>query len=1013
MQASIDSGPGFRVGTGGATVPPPRPLPRQEPRPLHGHAGRQTLGNTGAKPTSTPRAFTSKRNSIPLLEQSIGTWNVEGLGKDMAKLPELQHYMAKFNIAVLCIQETGITIDTESVDSDYVLILSGTSKPQGEGRFYSGVGFLIAPWATKTIISYRLISDRLATLKLKVRGGILNLISAYAPHGGYDYEDRREFFDQLTQAWPAPNKHTTTIACGDFNARLYDREPGDEDIIGEFFFQSRWPRQRAYLNRDLLLETCRATSTAIANTYFEQPLENCVTYYGMEVSRTSPIGEGFAQIDMCLADHSTIGKMSNIWADRTITLASRHFLLRMLLDIEFNTTCKKHRRNKYRLDALMVDDEVAGNYSRRFCEAAVVPTSADTLDSHAKHITDAMVYAAETIKNSGREPNRPWISQATLDLLNKRDGAGNPLEAHNLTKLIKASVKRDKKKWLDLQLVGGKWNAVRALRKGPPKKPIQIRNKHGQLVDSTQRADTLADYFEKIQWKVTHADLLPSGQTNIGDTLRIYTGNFDMEELRRALRALAAGKTGGIDDIPPEFWKALLFSEEACGELLSFFQRCWDEKNIPEEWHTSVLALLHKKGDTSLPENYRPISLLAIGYKLLAWMLQKRIQNGGAENRIRSTQFGFRPGRSTSQAISIARRMFEAAETCQSPGLVAVLLDWSKAFDRIKHDTLLDALRRFGIPLDMLNMIEAIYKHRSFVLRDPVANSSERPQAAGIAQGCPLSPYLFVIVQSVMFFDVDNRMVGLHGDIQEPNYLACSDLLYADDTMLLSSDSGKLQTLLNTVIDEGARYGLDLNWDKTLCMRVHNTGTVFSPTGAPLKIVDQAVYLGGLLNVKCSAKPEVTRRIGEAKSVFKALSNCWSHANICRDRKIQLYKAIVLPKLLYNLETVWALQADRARLDSFHAQCLRRIFRIPSAYVSRISNKTVLERAQESPLSETLRDRQMKLYMKISALPEDNLLKLLTCEPGTKLPRLWGQKRKRGRPKQQWASSVYALLPEH
>ena len=196
-------------------------------------------------------------------------------------------------------------------------------------------------------------------------------------------------------------------------------------------------------------------------------------------------------------------------------------------------------------------------------------------------------------------------------------------------------------------------------------------------------------------------------------------------------------------------------------------------------------------------------------------------------------------------------------------------------------------------------------------------------------------------------------------------------------------------------------------------MRVHNTGTVISPTGAPLKIVDQAVYLGGLLNVKCSAKPEVTRRIGEAKSVFKALSNCWSHANICRDRKIQLYKAIVLPKLLYNLETVWALQADRARLDSFHAQCLRRIFRIPSAYVSRISNKTVLERAQESPLSETLRDRQMKLYMKISALPEDNLLKLLTCEPGTKLPRLWGQKRKRGRPKQQWASSVYALLPGH
>jgi len=347
---------------------------------------------------------------------------VEGLGKDMAKVPELQHYMAKHKVAILCMQETGITTHTENIDSDYMLILSGTSKPHGEGRFYSGVGFLIAPWAIKSTISYKLLSDRLAILKLKIRGGILNIITAYAPYGGYDYEDRREFFDQLTKAWPVPNKHTTTIACGDFNARLYDREPGDEDVIGEFFFQSRWPRQRAYLNRDLLLETCQATSTAIANTYFEQSLENVVTYYGMEVDRTSPIGEGFAQIDYCLADHSTIGKMTNIWADRTIILASRHFLLRMLLDVKFDTTCTKQCTNTYRLNTLMVDDNAAGYFCRRFVEAAVVPTTPYTLDSHAKHITDAMVYAAEAIKERGREPRRPWISQATLDLLTERDG---------------------------------------------------------------------------------------------------------------------------------------------------------------------------------------------------------------------------------------------------------------------------------------------------------------------------------------------------------------------------------------------------------------------------------------------------------------------------------------------------------------------------------------------------------------------------------------------------------------
>ena len=69
----------------------------------------------------------------------------------------------------------------------------------------------------------------------------------------------------------------------------------------------------------------------------------------------------------------------------------------MQLDIESGTACTKHHTNIYRLDTLMVDDEIAGNFCRRFCEAAVVPSNADTLSLHVNHIKDAMVYAAETV----------------------------------------------------------------------------------------------------------------------------------------------------------------------------------------------------------------------------------------------------------------------------------------------------------------------------------------------------------------------------------------------------------------------------------------------------------------------------------------------------------------------------------------------------------------------------------------------------------------------------------------
>jgi len=284
------------------------------------------------------------------------------------------------------------------------------------------------------------------------------------------------------------------------------------------------------------------------------------------------------------------------------------------------------------------------------------------------------------------------------------------------------------------------------------------------------------------------------------------------------------------------------------------------------------VVLLYKKGNASLPENYRPIALLPVGYKVLAAMLQKRLQVGGASERARDTQYGFRPKRSTVQAIALVRRMFDAAYASASPGLLAVLLDWAKAFDRIRADSMLDALQRFGLPAEVVQMIAAIYETRLFVLSDPCGDSSTRVQNAGIAQGCPLSPYLFILVQTVLLHDVDQRLREEGWEVPEPEYIVCADVLYADDTMLLSSSPAKLQRTLDLVVDEGKRYGLELNWKKTMCMRIHNNGDIKAPSGESVQIVDQAVYLGGLLSSTASAKPEVTRRLGEARGDFKVLA---------------------------------------------------------------------------------------------------------------------------------------------
>eukprot|EP00959_Pyramimonas_sp_CCMP1952_P074014 1547008-Pyramimonas_sp.AAC.1 len=77
-------------------------------------------------------------------------------------------------------------------------------------------------------------------------------------------------------------------------------------------------------------------------------------------------------------------------------------------------------------------------------------------------------------------------------------------------------------------------------------------------------------------------------------------------------------------------------------------------------------------------------------------------------------------------------------------------------------------------------------------------------------------------------------------DFEEPEYVVCNDLLYADDAVLLSASPVKLQITVDFILQEGEKYGLELNWMKTMMMRVRNSGHVYSPDGQPLKSVEQA-----------------------------------------------------------------------------------------------------------------------------------------------------------------------------
>ena len=213
-------------------------------------------------------------------------------------------------------------------------------------------------------------------------------------------------------------------------------------------------------------------------------------------------------------------------------------------------------------------------------------------------------------------------------------------------------------------------------------------------------------------------------------------------------------KTPGPNRVTPELIK--LLGDEGRDRLLSLINSCWEREELFGEMNRADLAVIYKKGPTEKPENYRPIALLSVSYKLMASMIQNRPPNA-IDDRIDPAQFGFRKKRSTAQPIHVYRRIQEMHEEARIE-LITILLDWEKAFDNIHQGKLLEALRRIGIPDEIVRVIESMYRAPRFAGREKGKRSTERRQRTGIRQGCPLSPYLCIIVLTVIITGIEKGM---------------------------------------------------------------------------------------------------------------------------------------------------------------------------------------------------------------------------------------------------------------
>ena len=379
-----------------------------------------------------------------------------------------------------------------------------------------------------------------------------------------------------------------------------------------------------------------------------------------------------------------------------------------------------------------------------------------------------------------------------------------------------------------------------------------------------------------------------------------------------------------------------------------------------------MVSIFKNKGSDADPGSYRPISLLNSVYKIYAAMLQTRLAESFDE-RLRGTQYGFRSHRSTTQPLFILRRAMEWA-TMTNHNMQLLFLDWKQAFDSLDHTAMLEALKRFGLSQRMLDTISSIYRNPVFYIQGFNQAECKGQVQAGIRQGYPLSPYLFIVVLSVILSDLDSDLsyLGTPTNTWSVSH-SVFDLEYADDTLLLSITTGQLQQLLSALETVSSEYGMRLNQDKTELLshpRLPNPPIYFLD-GSAVKTTPQVKYLGSQISWDKSFELAFYHRLGLAEEAYKKLRLIWNSPKT-RQSKVRLFQAIFVPILLYGLDTLTLTTKMLARIDGQYYRFLRRAIGIKASYYSRVTNQSVWEQAGQPELpSERLNYLQYKLIVQI------------------------------------------------
>ena len=479
---------------------------------------------------------------------------------------------------------------------------------------------------------------------------------------------------------------------------------------------------------------------------------------------------------------------------------------------------------------------------------------------------------------------------------------------------------------------------------------ISALKQNGKLVqDPKSKAEALNNQFQSVfnsNKKLTPEQFqnkchIPSKpQYPIMPTFEITTPG-----ICKLLKNLNINKAAGPDEIKPKVLHDL--AEQIAPILTILFQKSLSTGQVPLDWKNANISPIYKKGEKTNPENYRPISLTCICSKILEHIVCSNIMNhSDKHNILYPLQHGFQKSKScVSQLIEFTNDVALNVDNGKQTDIL--IMDFSKAFDKVNHTLLLHKLRYYGINEQVITWLGNLLEDR----RQSVVLEGERSEPlevkSGVPQGSVIGPCLFL-------FYINDIPVGIDSTVR----------LFADDTIMYltissMSDAQKLQNDLDKLASWENKWDMSFHPQKCNVLSITNNRSIihypYILHGNLLEHVDKAKYLGVTLQSNFKWDAHINNITNKAYSTLGFLRR---NLKINSPKiKQQAYFSLVRPSLEYAC-AVWDphTQRDKSTLEMVQRRAARYV---TNRHRNRSSVGDMLDRLNW----DSLEDRRTKMRL--------------------------------------------------